>query len=85
MIASAITMLDHKLIKPLIPLPRRLLQPIERFLQQADLVFLSSDFKTLRLLHQNLLFKLTIQECRLDIDLLQLHIMIIHKCQNQPN
>ena len=50
---------NHKSVKPFIPLPRRLLQTINRFLQQINMVFLSQNNESLRLMHINLFFQLT--------------------------
>ena len=63
-----------RLIKPNVPTPRHLLKPINGLLQLAYQAILFVSYKALWLLHIDVLLKIAIQECSLDVHLVLMSI-----------
>jgi hypothetical protein len=70
----------ESLIELDIPLPRRLLQAIERLLQATDKVLRARRREALRLAHIDLLIQVTVEKCGGDVHRIKLHVL--HRSQS---
>ena len=66
---------SYEAMKTLIPLPRRLLQSIQRFLQLAYHMLISCSFEPHWLRHIDLLIKIVIEKCGLHIKLVKVQLI----------
>ena len=66
--------LCHERVELLVPLSRCLLQAVETLCQSAHQMLLAWNLKTFRLLHVDLLFKVTVEKCCLDVELFDLQV-----------
>ncbi len=76
---------SKKHIQLLIPCPWRLFQTIQGLVKLTHKIFTSLVHEPLRLLHVNLLFKLTIKKCNFHVHLMNFHVFQGCQCKNTTN
>jgi hypothetical protein len=70
------TILEKKILKAFIPCSRSLLEPIERLMEQVNMVGEAWIFKARWLINIYFFLERSIQECTLDVHLLKLEVMM---------
>jgi len=83
--AARVPFFSDEAIKTFVPLPRRLLQSIQRFLQLAYHILLFCRFEPHRLRHIDLFIKIAIEKGGLHIELVKIQLILCYQRQQNPN
>jgi len=79
------TFTSYKAVKMLVPLPRRLLQSIQRFFQLAYYIFLFCSFEPHWLRHIDLLIKIALEKGGLHVELVKIQLVLCYQRQQNSN